>query len=187
MKKTALSSRFATAWTWFTTHALFLVAPIPLFLGLYLAAMDKVAAGTLAAGIFVVLILLHHLPQMELLKAWGIEAKMRARLNEAEEIMKTLRQAVIASATLTYHSLSWSGRWDDGDPKLKQRIADLTDDALRATGVSGAEIAADGRRRMMQASTDDRPPGYGLNRSLRFFVPIQDILGFHRGPVCLNA
>ncbi len=66
---------------WLVEHALMAGATACLFLAIGLAIADRVAAGTLVAGLFVVLVLFHYLPKMESFKAYGIEAKWRERLN----------------------------------------------------------------------------------------------------------
>jgi hypothetical protein len=53
-------------------------AGICLIVSVCLAIADKVAAGTLTAGLFVVCVLFHYLPQMKSFKAWGIEVAWRA-------------------------------------------------------------------------------------------------------------
>jgi hypothetical protein len=73
-----------------------------LVIAVVLALIDRVAAGSLVAALFVVLALFHFLPQMESFKAFGIEAKWRARLREAEEILDKLRKSAMASAQLGY-------------------------------------------------------------------------------------
>jgi len=61
-------------------------AGICLLVSIGLAIADKVAAGTLTAGLFVVCALLHYLPQMESFKAYGVEAKMRVR-ERAQDVL----------------------------------------------------------------------------------------------------
>ena len=68
--------------------ALIAAAAVCLLVSVALAIADKVAAGTLTAGLFVMLVLFRYLPQMESLKAFGIEAKWRERLREADEILQ---------------------------------------------------------------------------------------------------
>lgn len=89
-------------------------AAVCLIASLYLALTDKVAAGTLVAGLFVVLVLFYYLPQLESFKAYGIEAKLRERVHEAEAILGKLRGTAFAQARLTYHTLGWGSRM--GDP-----------------------------------------------------------------------
>jgi hypothetical protein len=58
--------------------ALIIAAGICLITSLCLAIVDKVAAGTLTAGLFVVCVLFIYLPRMQSFKAWGIEVAWRA-------------------------------------------------------------------------------------------------------------
>lgn len=92
------------------------------------------------AGMFVTLVLFQYLPQMESFKAYGIEAKMRAKLSEAEEILNKLRAAAKVSGRLTYHTLAWSSRLAN-PVKEKQALADEVDDLLRGLGIDGQELA----------------------------------------------
>jgi hypothetical protein len=60
------------------TDVLVIAAGICLIVSLYLAIADKVAAGTLTAGLFVVCVLFIYLPRMQTFKAWGIEVAWQA-------------------------------------------------------------------------------------------------------------
>ncbi len=77
--------------------SLSIAAGICLIASLWLAIADKVAAGTLTAGLFVVCVLLIYLPRMESFKAWGIEVAWRA-VKEREEVV---RRAEVALAQAT--------------------------------------------------------------------------------------
>jgi hypothetical protein len=57
--------------------ALSTAAAICLVISLYLAIKDKVAAGTLTAGLFAVCVLFIYLPQIQSFRAWGIEVALR--------------------------------------------------------------------------------------------------------------
>ena len=59
-------------------RALVIAAGICLIVSICLAIADKVAAGTLAAGLLVVCVLFIYLPRMQTFKAWGIEVAWRA-------------------------------------------------------------------------------------------------------------
>jgi hypothetical protein len=62
--------------TW-AANTLIVLAGVCLIVSLWLALNDRVAAGTLTAGLFVVCVLFHYLPQMKKFKAWGVEAEWR--------------------------------------------------------------------------------------------------------------
>ena len=67
-------------------------APILLVLAIGLALVDHIAAGTLMAGLFTVVSLLHYLPEMGSFKAFGVEAKFVRRT--AQEVVGVLREPV---------------------------------------------------------------------------------------------
>jgi hypothetical protein len=90
------------------TNALIVTAGICLIASLWLAITDKVPAGTLTAGLFVVCVLFIYLPQMQSFKAWGIEVTWRAVREtagqvrraeaEVESLRKELRAQMAANA-----------------------------------------------------------------------------------------
>lgn len=87
---------------WVAT-ALIIAAGICLIASLWLAISDKVAAGTLTAGLFVVCFLFLSLPQMQSFKAWGIEVTLKAKVDEArradaevESLRKELKAQIAA-------------------------------------------------------------------------------------------
>src|SRR5712672_1560143 len=109
----------SSIWNFIVRWLLIVCAAILLFIAVALALMDRVAAGSLVAGLFVIVALFHYLPQMESFKAYGVEAKWRARLNEADEILRKLQQSTLASAKLTYLTLGWGSRIGGPQPKDK--------------------------------------------------------------------
>jgi hypothetical protein len=129
-------------WTWIKTVFLLGIAAGLLSLSVWLALLDRVPAATLMAGLFIVVVLFHYLPQMESFKAYGVEAKWRARLNEADEILRKLRQSTVASASLSYMTLGWGSRLGGAKLKEKQAVADQIDKALVDLGVSDSQINA---------------------------------------------
>src|SRR5271156_5926112 len=71
-----------------------------LLIAVGLALIDHVAAGSLVAGLFVIVALFHYLPQMESFKAYGVEAKWREKISEADEILRKLRQSTLGQRFL---------------------------------------------------------------------------------------
>lgn len=108
---------------------------------LYFAWIDRVAAGTLTAGFFVVLVLMRFLPEAEIFKAYGIEIKLRERLNRADQILDQMRKAALLSGKLTYHTLGWQARMANPVSE-KQALADEADKFLREAGITPEELAA---------------------------------------------
>lgn len=105
-------------------------AALLLVIAVALALVDHVAAGSLVAGLFIVVALLHYLPQMESFKAYGVEAKWREKLSQADEILQMLRQSTLGSAKLTYLILGWGSRMGGPTPEDRRAVADLVDAAL---------------------------------------------------------
>jgi len=126
--------------TW-ARHGMIGAAIVCFILALLCVWWDKVAAGTLAAGLFVVVVLMLYLPEMESFKAFGLEAKMRARLNEAEKLLRDLQAAGSVLGKVGYHVFGYGSRMSH-PVKVKQEIADQIDKLLLSFGTTEAELAA---------------------------------------------
>jgi hypothetical protein len=129
-----------TIWNFIVSYALIGAATILLIIAVVLALMDRVASGSLVATLFVVLALFHFLPQMESFKAFGVEAKWRERLREADELLRKLRQSTLASAQHTYHILGWGSRIGGLRARAKRDLADQIDAALKDLDVPSGEL-----------------------------------------------
>ena len=105
----------------------------------WLTLANKLAGATLMAGLFVVLVLMHYLPQMEYFKAYGIEAKWRQRISEADKILERLRSAAVVYGKLAYHVFGWGSRMSH-PVRQKQAIADEVDALLKAADVGAKEL-----------------------------------------------
>jgi hypothetical protein len=111
-------------------HVLKIAAGVLLVIAVILALIDRVAAGSLVAALFVVVALFHFLPQMESFAAFGIKAKWREQLDEAEEILEKLKQSARASAQLGYFLLGWGSRMGGKRTGKMRDVADQIDKAL---------------------------------------------------------
>jgi hypothetical protein len=125
-----LAQRWAKLVAWLKTHVLKITAAILLLIAVILALLDRIAAGSLVAALFVVVALFHFLPQLESFAAFGIKAKWRKQLDEAEAILEKLKLSTIASAQLGYYLLGWGSRMGGERPGQKQEIADQIDKAI---------------------------------------------------------
>jgi hypothetical protein len=117
-------------------------AAVLLVIAVMLALIDRIAAGSLVAALFVVLALFHFLPQMESFKAFGIEAKWRARLRQAEEILDKLRRSAMATAEVGYFMLGSGSRRGGKQSKMRQSLADQIDSVLNELNVDRDKLAA---------------------------------------------
>jgi hypothetical protein len=111
-------------------HLFKVTAGVLLVIAVILALLDRVAAGSLVAALFVVVALFDFLPQMESFAAFGIKAQWRKQLNEATEILEKLKQSAEASAQLGYFLLGWGSRMGGRTASKKQDVADRIDKAL---------------------------------------------------------
>jgi len=60
---------------------------IALLCAVYQAMNDKNGSAVVLGTIFLVGALIVFIPDLEVLKAWGVEAKLRQRLNQADQII----------------------------------------------------------------------------------------------------
>src|SRR5215831_8704890 len=111
-------------------HLLKITAGVLLIIAVILALFDRVAAGSLVAALFVVVALFEFLPQMESFAAFGIKARWRKQLDEAEEILEKLKQSARATAQLGYFLLGWGSRMGGKRASKMRDVADQIDKAL---------------------------------------------------------
>jgi hypothetical protein len=100
------------------------------------------AGAAVASGLFLVSALLIFLPDIEVLKAFGIEAKLRAKLSEADEILQKLRRLGAVNAKMAYQQLGWGNRIGGARSIEKQRLADEVDQVLRDLGGAPEELSS---------------------------------------------
>jgi hypothetical protein len=113
---------------------LYAVAALALFalLGAVYQAMNRQlgSAATLGA-IFLVGALIVFIPQLEVLKAWGIEARLTKTLDRAEEIIGRLRRLSAISAKATYMQMTWGNRMAARPrPKSRPSLTKLINSSL---------------------------------------------------------
>ena len=103
-------------------------------------AMNKepASAGILAA-IAIVCTLLVFFPQLEMIKAFGIEARLSKTLDRAEEILGKLQRLSTISARTSYMAMAWGNRMGSPSAKDKQAVLDEVDQQLADLKVSTEE------------------------------------------------
>ncbi|MBP0581478.1 hypothetical protein J8I29_19270 [Labrys sp. LIt4] len=107
---------------------------------LYLAWIDKLGGAGVAAALFVLIFLFKHFPQLESFKGLGIEAKLRERLKEADDIIASIRQLSLVSAQQSYLQLAWMNRLGTPSNADKRALSGRFQDLLRHLKISEAEI-----------------------------------------------
>jgi len=121
---------------------LYFVAALSMFAMLcavYQAMNGKNGSALTLGGLFLVGALIVFIPQLEALKAWGIEAKLSRSLDRAEEIIERLRRLSAISAKATYMTMAWGNRMGAPSVKDKQAILDEIDNQLTSLNVTVEE------------------------------------------------
>jgi hypothetical protein len=147
----------------------FVAAPsmFALLCAVYQAMNDKPLSAATLGTIFLVGALILFIPQLEVLKAWGVEAKLRQSLDRAEEIIDRLRRLSVISAKATYTATAWGGRIGGPSAREKQALLDQVDEqpaTLKVNQQERAEIVSGyvkfiglaSFRRKRQHSTENR-------------------------------
>ncbi|TXN27394.1 hypothetical protein [Methylobacterium sp. WL19] len=115
---------------------LIIASSIAFFAAIGLAIADKTSSASLCAAVFIVATLLHYFPQLESFKAIGVEAKLRLRLAEADEIMEKIKKLALVSGTQMYTELAYTGRLVDQRFSEAKTIADEMGEVLEELGFS---------------------------------------------------
>jgi len=118
-----------------------LAAAIALIEALVLAWLDRTSAAALVAGVFALILLFHNLPSLESFKALGVEAKLRARLNEADKIINDVRNLSITYAQQAFLQLAWMNRVDSAFIDEKVEAVRRLNELLKEQGVPDDAIA----------------------------------------------
>lgn len=101
---------------------------------LFLAIADRTASATLTAGLFVVVVLLWSVPQLDSFKAFTIEAQFRKRLNEADDIIARLSRLTLFLAERSFVSFAYEDRMTKRDLADKIAAADAIRELARKSG-----------------------------------------------------
>jgi hypothetical protein len=116
------------------------MAMFALLCAIYEAMNQRISSAGLLGGLSLVAVLLFYLPQLEVIKAFGVEAKMRATLNEAQEIIARMKNLAEANAEATYGLIAWANRWGGMPYDEKQRKIDNIDSQLKSLGATDSDI-----------------------------------------------
>jgi hypothetical protein len=103
------------------------------------AMNDRLGSAGVLAALFVACTMIVFLPQLEVFKAFGIEARLAKTLDRAEEILGRLRTLSEISARVSYLTMAWSNRWGQPSVKEKKAVLDGIDKQLEDIKVSPEE------------------------------------------------
>jgi hypothetical protein len=116
------------------------MAMFALLCAIYEAMNQRIEAALALGGLFLVAVLLFYLPQLEVIKAFGVEAKMRETLNEAQEIIGRMKNLAEANAEATYGLIAWGNRWSGMPLEEKQKIVNEIDLQLKSLGATDEDL-----------------------------------------------
>jgi hypothetical protein len=118
------------------------VAMFSLLCSVYQAMNDKLWSASVLGTIFLVSAFVVFIPRLEVLKAWGIEARLRESLDRAEEIIERIRRLSTLSARVTYLTMAWSNRWGEPSARVRMSLLDDIDKQLEEMNVAPVERKA---------------------------------------------
>lgn len=121
--------------------SIFLLAIISYIFGIILAFQDKAASSTVCftAGSFLFLIV--NLDKIEYFKAFGMEAKLRQTLNEANATVEHLRQLAVSISGPMISMINRLGRWNSAfSQEEKDEFFNNIEKELLAIGIKKSDI-----------------------------------------------
>ncbi|MBU1335428.1 MAG: hypothetical protein KJ944_08160 [Alphaproteobacteria bacterium] len=110
-------------------------------LTLWLAIEDKASSATVTGLMAVGFAALRHLPLIDTIEAFGLKAKLRQTVSEADDLLTGLRTATSTASKLAYFQLAYIGRMASPTWDYKRDLLGQVDEGLRKTGGTEAEIA----------------------------------------------
>ncbi len=125
-------------------YLLSIAAMICFGLIIYFAYLDRLKMAGLLSALFLVCVLLAYFPQLESIKAFTVDVKLRKSLDRAEEILERLKGLAIINARMGYAVLAWENRWGGSSAKQKQALLDEYDKLL-----SDLKVGSDVRNQMV--------------------------------------
>lgn len=126
---------------WLGGYLLLAGAAVCFGVAIYLMVQDKAASAGVASGLFILLLLVRMLPDLESLKAFGIEAVLRKKVAEAEKLVEQLRELATMFGRISYYQFGLGSRMTH-PVRTKQELLDQLDKLLIAGGISKGDHAA---------------------------------------------
>jgi hypothetical protein len=112
-----------------------------LIMAAYEGFNQRIAPASFLAALGVVCTLIVFIPQLEALKAFGIEAKLRQTYTEAVATLASVKRLAEISAKATYLTLAWGNRMGTPPAREKQAVLDEIDSQLAELMVSPRQLA----------------------------------------------
>jgi hypothetical protein len=101
---------------------------------------DKLKEATLLSGLFLLCVVLAYFPQLDSVRAFTMEIKLRKSIDRADEILAQIHKVSVGNAKAMYMTTAWAGRWGGMTAQNKQNILDSVNEQLKASGATDEEI-----------------------------------------------
>lgn len=104
-----------------------------------MAWSNRVAAATLLSSLFLLSVGLAYFPQLDSIKAFSIDLRLRKSLDRADEILGKIKDISEINAKATYINIAWSNRFGGMSNQEKQDLIDALNEQLNAIGLTEVE------------------------------------------------
>lgn len=121
--------------------ALILGAAICFFATLDLAFNDKASSATVTAFMGLGCAALFFLPIFESFEAFGLSAKLKTQVTEAETLLKNIRTSAIVASRLSYVQVAWMNRMAVPSTAEKRKLLADAEENLRQLNVEDHLVA----------------------------------------------
>jgi hypothetical protein len=102
---------------------------------------QRITTASFLAALGIACALIAFVPQLEALKAFGIEAKLRQTYTEAVATLASVKRLAEISARASYLTLAWGNRFGTPPAREKQAVLDEIDTQLAELKVSAQQLA----------------------------------------------
>ncbi|RYG97167.1 MAG: hypothetical protein EON58_10410 [Alphaproteobacteria bacterium] len=109
---------------------------------LWLAITDKASSATVTGILTIGLAAFRYLPLIDTLEVFGLKAKLKQTVDQADDVLAGLRSATSTASRLTYFQLAYIGRMASPTWSQKRRLLAEVDAALAAVGDTESQISA---------------------------------------------
>ncbi len=105
----------------------------------YFALHESVPTATLYSGLFVVCVIFGYFPQLDSIKAFSVDVKLKKNISRAEEIIANIRSLSIANARFAYTIAAYSGRGPSITIIEKQALIKIINKHLNNMNITDSE------------------------------------------------
>ncbi len=120
-------------------YLLSIAASICLVLAVCLSLQENLKGAVLLSSLFFLCVMLAYFPQLERVKAFTVDVKLRKSIDHAEEVLEHLKKLSVVSAKVSYMILAWQNRWGGASVKDKQAMLDDINHLLSELNISSSE------------------------------------------------